>query len=185
MRDYRHPNYMSVFEASWSDKPSLHHVIGAILAILATSKRSLFRTPIEIVSLVSASFQHNKFKIFYNEDELPVAYVIWANPGQRTEMRLLKNVQFDFHISEWNEFGHTWIVDLGARPGYFDSLIQYLRDNTFSQLNTVRYISVHNRHRRAIEISRTKFLGKLRTLPQLSKVCRCGISISECREKLK
>jgi hemolysin-activating ACP:hemolysin acyltransferase len=104
-------------------------------------------------TIVPAVYQ-KQIRFYFNEDGLPVGYVVWALLAEDVEQRVLSTGVFDLHDSEWNEGSSLWIVDLVAPLGNLKYVLLDLRDSLFKDHQRVRYLRTKKERTLAREIVR-------------------------------
>lgn len=91
--------------------------------------------------VVSAVY-HEKIRIFFSQDGIPVGLIIWAFPSSSIQDTLLNEPNYILHESEWDENGSLYIIDFIAFPSYLFSILHELRKTTFAPYSEVKFIRV-------------------------------------------
>lgn len=93
-----------------------------------------------VQSTLIPAIMHRQLQIFFDENEAPVAYIVWASVVDEVEARFVTEKKFRLHESEWNEGEILWVIDLAAKTGYFASVKNLLTKTTFRNVFNIRYM---------------------------------------------
>lgn len=134
-------------EISKSDKRGekvdlgFHERIG-IAAWLMTKSKDYAQYPMACLSAwIEPAVLHNQIHFFFRkEDRRPIGYFTWACLAQDAEQRLLHDPDVLFHISEWNEGGNLWLMDMVLVAADVRSCIREMRSmfSGFSEAKSLR-----------------------------------------------
>lgn len=76
---------------------------------------------------ISPAINHKQILFLFDITAKPIGYVIWAHLAPDTEQRLMKDLNFLLHPSEWNEGGRTWIIDFCFPCGGVSEVVRKLK----------------------------------------------------------
>lgn len=169
----KNPSFMEVYDRSSSPIQRDHLKAGYAVKVLCQSSSKNMRGVNYFKNIIMWAIEHQQIKFMFNEDGDPVAYVVWASLSSDVEQRILDTHRVDIHFSEWNEGDSLWVLDLVCCPGYLKYVLRFLRDNTFFDKKTIRYLRHIKNKSRVSELDRSQMAGCLRSMPPASKLCRC------------
>jgi hemolysin-activating ACP:hemolysin acyltransferase len=167
-------SFYEVYQQANPDKAHYYCKFGYAIALLSQSPQGMNRSISYVQTILTPAIMTRQICFLFNEAGDPVAYLIWAYLAPDVERRVLTSFRFDLHVSEWNEGTSLWVVDLVAPQGHLKHVLRFARDKLFQDESKVRYLRENQRFRRAIEHTREKLLGCLRSMPPASIHCRCG-----------
>ena len=103
-------------------------LLGFACSILSMCPRhSLFQ--IATLKLwISPAIDHRQIAFFFSKASIPVGYMTWAHLAPDSEERLLKDLDFLLHPSEWNEGGKAWIIDFNFPGGFAVDAIKEIKE---------------------------------------------------------
>lgn len=73
------------------------------------------------------AIDHDQIVFFFDKTSAPLGYVSWAYLAPDSEVRLLHDVDFLLHASEWNEGGNAWIIDFCFPKGGVKEAVIWLK----------------------------------------------------------
>lgn len=133
-------NFHNLYSSPRNSDLSAHVKLGIASFLLAHSKRQN-RYPIDyLLRVVWPAITQDNIHIYFNSEGLPVCFVIWARLTEKVAERYVERGFPDFHISEWNEGGELWIVDIAVPFGHFHKLFNELRDTFFRNEISIKYL---------------------------------------------
>jgi hemolysin-activating ACP:hemolysin acyltransferase len=133
-------NFLHVFDQPSAAAKAQVVNIGFIARLLTASPyHARFGLSEHLAQVVAPALQHRQCRIFFNQRGDPVAYVIWATLAPEVEAEFLRTGAWRLHISEWNEDGMPWVIDLCAPFGHFGFVVRALLETTFAEFTHCRY----------------------------------------------
>ena len=134
---------MSICRISWALKDENDRqraeTIGAIVYVNGVICGQPL-TPKTLQERIMPAVAMDQVKIIYDQKRhRPVGYVTWAFVAPDVEQRLLQDRDAPLHLSEWNEDGNLWIMNLVA-PGYCREITCSLRYELFAVSQPGRWL---------------------------------------------
>lgn len=113
------------------------------------------RVPMRNISVwILPALYHGQIKVIYGTEGNPIAFITWATFSAITASRIYRDATFLPHISEWNEGGNLWIMEVFGTPGSFPSIKAFLRDELSVAYPSISWVSQRRKSHSARIFSR-------------------------------
>lgn len=138
---------------------TLEHVdecenMGIVLMLLAKMYPTQNISMAYINKILRPAIEHNQLAIFYNDQNDPVAFIIWCKITEDTLYRIEKNLHYDFHISEWDEGDLIWVHNLYTFSDVLISSMKFIKNKLFKDENVLYFNRKCKVHRQIINNKR-------------------------------
>ncbi|WP_350616551.1 toxin-activating lysine-acyltransferase [Pseudomonas sp. HY7a-MNA-CIBAN-0227] len=116
-------------------------VLGSVCSIIFNCKKYSLLHAIVLKHWIVPAIEHDQIRVYFDKFSNPVGYITWAHLARDTELRLLNDLDFSLHLSEWNEGGRTWILDFCFPTGMAKfSIAQLKKDLTGQGIKQVFWV---------------------------------------------
>ncbi|XZG71863.1 toxin-activating lysine-acyltransferase [Chitinibacteraceae bacterium HSL-7] len=130
---------------------SLGHAI-----YLLTTCRGENRSVVPMANMLLAAIYHEQYRVFFDRNGSPIAFVTWAFPSIRVQNALAQFPDYVLHESEWDEGGAVWVLDLVVKPGFLRFIVNELRNGIFGECSVVRFAHQKRNTRRIVTWARSE-----------------------------
>lgn len=129
---------------------------------LARSSKAHNRVPAGVfLEMLRSAIEVEQIKVYFSNYGECMGYLTWAFLSPAVETRFLRGNDFSLDISEWNEGGSLWIMDLLVPRGSLRYILRDMRDNLFPEYETVTYFRLKRSRRIVKRLSRLDFCSFL------------------------
>jgi cytolysin-activating lysine-acyltransferase len=92
-----------------------------------------------LAAWIEPAIHHGQIAFLYDRGKKPQGYLTWAFLAEDTEKRVVTDSEVLFHLSEWNEGDHLWIMDLVVLDGSIREIVRQVND-LFRSYKSIRYL---------------------------------------------